>query len=317
MKLGILGAGAFGTALALVYSGKFDVTLFSCFKDHVDSMNASRINAYFSDFKIPKDVTIKVTSDLNRDEFNCLLWAFPIKPTSQILESISGKVNGTVTIICAKGLLNDGTFMSDRFKKMLPDSKIGYIAGPNFAIDLAKGTLSAADIVFEKSSDADFYAETLSTETFKLYPSRDLVGSQICGAIKNIAAIACGIVNGLTNSQNTQATLLTYALEEMKSLGKQLGAEEKTFYGLCGLGDLMLTAFNETSRNFSLGLKLARGEKIDETIANSKAACEGYDTAKQIIKLAENNNVEMPICNRVYKVLFENSNPDIILDVFA
>ncbi|MDR0942852.1 MAG: NAD(P)H-dependent glycerol-3-phosphate dehydrogenase [Holosporales bacterium] len=314
-RLGILGAGAFGASLALVYSSKFNTTLFSGFKDHVDSMTTSRINEFFPNFKIPNYINIKTTSDLRKGEFDCFLWAFPVKPTPDILKNLSKIMDNVAVVICSKGLLADGSFTYNLFKNLLPNSKVGYLAGPNFADDLAKYTFSSADIIFEDIDDAGAFANELSVESFKLFPSDDMIGAQICGAVKNIAAIACGMIMGIMPSNNTRAAFLSFALREMKNLGIRLGGKEDTFYGLCGLGDLVLTTFNEASRNFSLGARIAKGEPIDSIVENSKATCEGYDTVSQIISLAKFHNVEMPICEKVYEILFGGAKPNSILEV--
>ncbi|MDR0695351.1 MAG: NAD(P)H-dependent glycerol-3-phosphate dehydrogenase [Holosporales bacterium] len=315
-SVAILGAGAFGTALAIMYSRARDVALCTCFEEHMNAMKESMENEYLQDFKLPRNIDIRTTGSLQSGQFDYLLWAFPTTPTPQILETLKSTIDGSCVVICSKGLLQDASFLFDAFGAVLRRSTLGYLAGPNFAIELARNALSAADIVCQNIGDAELMAKDLSTESFKLFPCDDLVGAQICGAVKNVAAIVCGMAIGLTSAQNTHAALLSFAFAEMKSLGLKLGAKEKTFYGLCGLGDLVLTASSETSRNLSLGLKIAHGERLDEIMRRTPAACEGYSTVSQIVSLAVKHNVEMPICQAVCQILFENASPEIILDVF-
>lgn len=310
-SLGILGAGAFGTSLAFVYCNKFDVSLFSCFKDHVDSMNQTRTNEFFKDFIIPDNVKISLTDDL--DEYDYLLWCFPIKPTPNILRNLKNKINGASLTICSKGFLHDSTFVYALFKRELSESKITYLSGPNFANELAGNKISAADIAAENIDDAKRFANDLTTENFKLNPTDDLIGSQICGAMKNVIAIACGISYGLKLGQNFHAILVTKALDEMKNLGTKLGAKAETFYGLCGLGDLILTTSSTNSRNTSLGFDIANAKPIEEIL--KETTCEGYDTLPQIIELSKKNNLHLPICEAVYQILFEGKNPSTLLDV--
>ncbi|MDR1609814.1 MAG: NAD(P)H-dependent glycerol-3-phosphate dehydrogenase [Holosporales bacterium] len=315
-KLGVLGAGAFGTALALAYSSKFNVCLFSWFEDHVTRMRKTRSNEFLSDAYIPDEINIEVALNLEGGAFDYLLWVFPLKPTISLLEQMTDKLCSTTVIICSKGLMPDGALLASTFEERLHGSKIGYLAGPNFAYDIAKGNISASDIVFADYDDAVAVGHELSTERLKLSPHSDLVGAQICGAMKNVIAIACGIAMGLSSSSNTHAAILTLALREMRNLGIAAGASESTFYGLCGVGDLILTAFNEASRNFSFGMRISAGEQADEIIKNFGAVCEGYDTTENVIALARRYSVSIPICEAVHKILFERQDPHRILDVF-
>ncbi|MDR1333323.1 MAG: NAD(P)H-dependent glycerol-3-phosphate dehydrogenase [Holosporales bacterium] len=315
-RLSVLGAGAFGTALALMYSSKFKVRLFSWFEDHVASMRRTRVNEFLSDHTIDGSIDIEVSSNMVRGEADYILWAFPLKPTISLLEALSDKLDGATIVLCSKGLLPDGKLLSDAFIKLVPNSKVGYLAGPNFAGDIAAGRMSAADILFSDHDYAVAMSRELSTGSLKLNPSSDVIGAQICGAMKNVIAIACGIAVGLSPSPNTNAALITFGLREMRNLGIAANAEESTFYGLCGIGDLILTAFNEESRNFTFGKRIANGESAEEIMACLNAACEGYYTAQHVVTLAKKHSVEVPICEAVCKILFEHAPPDTILNAF-
>ncbi len=314
-SIGILGAGAFGTALAIVYHKLFNITLFSCFKKHVSDMKSSRANEFFPDIKIPNDINIEVTGNLKNHKFDYIFWVFPISPTKDILINLKNHLNGTDIIICSKGLLPDSTFLSDLFKKLLSNSNIGYLAGPNFAIELADNKISAADIVFDDLNKAIQTANDLTTENFKLNPIDDIIGAQICGAMKNIIAIGAGIIKGLNLGQNIFAAYLNISLKEMQEFGLALGAKSETFYGLCGFGDLILTTYSLDSRNTALGINIAHGKNISE-IVNGKSTCEGYSTLKQVLNLAVEKNISLPICEIIYKIIFESFSPDSILNVF-
>ncbi|MDR1391023.1 MAG: NAD(P)H-dependent glycerol-3-phosphate dehydrogenase [Holosporales bacterium] len=315
-SIGILGAGAFGTALAIVYARTFNVTLFSYFEDHLNSMKENKANDFIEKVQIPCDIHLDITKNLTANQFDYLFWAFPIKPTIEIFEELKINMNGTNVIICSKGLLPDASFLYDMFEKEITQSKIGYLSGPNFAIELAEGKVAAADIASKNFNVAVFFAADLTTPTFKLCPFNDVIGIQICGAIKNIIAIGSGIIDGLNLGQNAHAAFLTFALFEMKDLGVKLGANETTFYRLCGLGDLILTATGLTSRNASLGSKIANGELLDDILKKNKSTCEGCDTIAQVIKLARKNAIKLPICEEIYKILFENQAPLSILNAF-
>lgn len=312
--IAILGAGAFGTALALLFSMYFKISLFSYFDDHVQRMKKDRKNEFFENFQIPENIEIETVANFNSKRFDCAFWTFPIKPTVEILSSISERLNGKKVVVCSKGLNFDGSFLFDAFKKILPASKIAYLSGPNFASELAERKFSAADIATENMADSIEFAEELSIPDLRLNPIDDIVGIQLCGAMKNIIAIACGIASGLGFKFNTQAALLTAGLNEMKSLGHSLQAKEETFYGLCGIGDLILTASSDTSRNRTLGKRIANGEKANIICDTKRSACEGYDTLLQIIQLAQKFHVHLPICRAVFEILFNEKDPATVID---
>jgi glycerol-3-phosphate dehydrogenase (NAD(P)+) len=315
-SIGILGAGAFGTSLAIVFSKSFDVTLFSYFDEHVEAMVTKRINEFFSDVVIPNNIDIKSTKHLKKNEFDYLFWVFPVAPSANILNEISDRIDGTPVVICSKGLLANSQFLFYVFEDNLPNSRIAYVSGPNFATDLAFNKMAAANIAARDLIYANLLANELSTETFKLYPTNDVIGIQICGAMKNVIAIACGISDGLNLGANMHAAILSFAVTEMKALGTKLGAREETFCGLCGIGDLVLTSSNTLSRNMSLGTRIARGEKIDCILDKNKAVCEGYDSVSHVIKLAKQNQVKLPICSIVHDILLGKLDPKSIVNVF-
>ncbi|MDR2667358.1 MAG: NAD(P)H-dependent glycerol-3-phosphate dehydrogenase [Holosporales bacterium] len=315
-SIGILGAGAFGTALALVFSKNFNVTLFSCFDEHVEMMVNNRINEFLSDVTLPDNINIKATKHLEKSVFDYLFWVFPVAPSIDILDDIKDKLDGTTVVIGSKGLSVSSQFLLSVFETNLPNSRIAYLAGPNFAADLAFDKMAAADVATRSLTHATSLASELSTETFKLYPTDDIIGIQICGAMKNVIAIACGISDGLNLGASMHAAILSFAIAEMKGLGIKLGARETTFYGLCGIGDLVLTSSSALSRNMSFGMRIAQGEKIDYVLSKNKAVCEGYDSVSHIVQLAKQNQVELSICNTVHDILFCNSDPKSIINVF-
>lgn len=314
-SIGILGAGAFGTALAIAYHKCFDVTLFSCFEKHVAEMKQTRVNEFFPEFKIPDSIAIDVTENLQNYKFDYVFWVFPITPTSEILNNIKNLINAGTIVVCSKGILPNTEFLYDLFKNTFPNSDISYLAGPNFAIELANNKFSAADIAALDLAKSREIANDLSTDNFKLNPIDDVIGAQICGALKNIIALGSGIINGLELGHNTYTAYLTLALAEMKRLGLALGAKEETFYGLCGLGDLMLTTSSLESRNTKLGFEIAKGKNINELITN-RTTCEGYSTLQQVLNLAGIKELDLKICHTIYTIICESVPPKEILNVF-
>lgn len=316
ITVGILGAGAFGTALAISFSrdARFDVTLFSCFEEHVSSMRQSLVNEFFPNFEIPRNVEIETTKALASRRFNYLLWTFPVAPTLEILAGIARNIDGSDVTICSKGLLKNAEFLYDAFERVLPHSRVGYLAGANFAHELAAGKTAAADIAARDISIAQDFANTLSIDALRLYPTDDVIGSQICGAVKNIIAIAAGVAQGLDLGQNAHAALITKGLSEMQELGVKLGSKAETFLGICGIGDLILTASSENSRNMSLGIHIAKQHTCDRG-SQENGTCEGRDTVAQVVELARRNNVRLPICETVFGILFRKLPATAIIDV--
>ena len=316
LKIAVFGAGAFGTALALSYSREFDVALFSFFDNHAKDMQENLVNEFLPDFPLPNNISIGSIPLIDDWKFDYIFWAFPIKPSVSILRSIKEKICSPV-ILCSKGIADDGGFLFDVFESELPTCKIGYLAGPNFAIDLASFRISCADIGARTIDDAKMLAKNLTSEFFKLYPTTDIVGMQICGAVKNIVAIACGIADGLSAGKDMHAALLTAGLDEMKNLGERLGAQSKTFYGFCGVGDLLLTASSTTSRNMNFGKQVAEHGGSSRDVLNScTVTCEGCHTLAQILQISKKHCVSMPICEAVYQIVFEGQAPKLILNVF-
>ena len=316
-KIGIAGAGAFGTALAISYSKFNSVVLFSAFKDHVESLQKSGKNEFCEDFIIPEEVSFDILENIRKHNFDYIFWSFPVKPSIQLLESIKIYLKTSVPIIiCSKGLTQNNGFLVDEFIKILgEDFKVGFLSGPNFAVDIASYKFSSADIGFLDEKTAKICTKELSNENFKLFACKDVIGMQISSAVKNVVAIACGIMHGLSFGQNALAYCLTAGLKEMSALGIALGADINTFYGLSGLGDLVLTASSTTSRNMTFGTRLASGEKIEDILSSGNSVCEGTGTVKQIIEIAKKFNIDLPICKAVYEILCNGAPASSIVNV--
>ncbi|MDR1475867.1 MAG: NAD(P)H-dependent glycerol-3-phosphate dehydrogenase [Holosporales bacterium] len=315
-KIGILGAGAFGTSLAICLSGNCEISLFSFFDDHVEVMKRTHLNDFLPGFQIPDYVTIDHAQNVDSRNFDYILWALPVKPSLEILNDIKSKIDGGTIVICSKGLAQNGNFLASEFGARLSRSEIGCLSGPNFATELAAFRCSASDIAFDNIESAVNCSSRLANRYLKLVPCDDMIGIQLCGAAKNVVAIACGIVSGLNLGQNAHSALLSFAISEIRDLGLKLGAKEKTFTGLCGFGDLVLTASSTDSRNTTLGRNVAEGANPESIVGSSSAIYEGYETSRYILALARQNEVSIPICESVYMILHEKKSPESILNVF-
>lgn len=318
LRIGIMGAGAFGTSLAILYSSFHRVTLFSAFEEHVNTMRKTRENVFLKDFQLPdsENIDIKHTLEITNSVFDYIFWCFPITPSLDILQTVAESITKSIPIIiCSKGVTSRGTFLLDEFTKILPENPIGIMSGPNFAVDIASLLFSAADIGFRNIETAKDVAETLSNRYMRLFPTNDVIGLQIAGAVKNIIAIACGILVGLQAGQNAVAAILTLGLQEMSEIGTVLGGKQKTFYGLSGVGDLMLTSSSDTSRNMTLGKRIGQGENIQHVLQSSCAVSEGAICSQYIVKISKKFNVNAPICDAVHNIISNKISPELILNM--
>jgi glycerol-3-phosphate dehydrogenase (NAD(P)+) len=312
-----MGAGAFGTALAVSFSNFSKVVLFSAEKEHVDEMRRLRINEFLQSISVPEEVVIDISENVGNYNLNYILWCFPVAPSVGILESIASSIDSaTCLIICSKGICHDGLLL-DAFKKIVPRNEVGVMSGANLASDIAALKFFVSDIAFDEITISKKVCSDLSNPLAKLLPSSDTVGVQIAGAVKNIIAIACGIINGLNAGQNAFAAMLSMGLKEMCNIGLSAGGQEKTFYGIAGIGDLVLTASSDASRNMMFGKRIGVGEPVESVMQSLEATTEGIVCVDYVLKICNKKNINAPICSAVFDVIYKKASPTTILDVLV
>ena len=307
--IGILGSGAWGTALASILNKKTNISLWSYEKETTKQINKYKINKnYLPGIKIPNNVTI--TNDL--EELKTCKFIFICIP-SQFIKKIIVKFKKfykreMILVICSKGIEKTSKeLISELIKKIIPKSKIAILSGPSFAIEVAKKKPTAVTIASKNNKNAKELAKLINSKNFRCYYTNDIIGVQLGGVIKNILAIAAGIVESQKLGANARAALMTRGLAEMMRIGVAYGAKESTFYGLSGLGDLMVTCNSKLSRNFVTGLLIGKGKKIKEIIKSKKTISEGVINSKTIFNLSKKKKIEMPVCESVYRILYENA----------
>ena len=308
-NIGIIGAGAWGTALSCILNKKENITIWSYEKKTVHQINKYRTNKTFlPNIKIPNNIS--ATNNL-KDLMSCK-FIFICVP-SQFIKKIILKFKNfykkdMIFVNCSKGIEHSSKLLiSDTIKKILPGSEVAILSGPSFAIEVAKKKPTAVTIACKNQNNAKKLAILLNSKNFRCYYTNDVIGVQFGGIIKNILAIASGIVKSQKLGSSAKAALMTRGLSEMKRIGLAYGAKESTFYGLSGLGDLILTCNSELSRNFSTGLLVGKGKKINEIIKSKKTISEGIINSKTIFNLSKKKGIEMPVCGSVYKILYKKN----------
>ena len=310
MKICILGAGAWGTSLAVTLAASHQVTLYAREDGLPEGMQATRENKQFlPGITIPQSVT--PTGDFSLAAKAELVIAATsvagLRPTFKQLRSIS---NAPVIWLCKGFEAGTSKLPHQIAAEELPaGARYGALSGPSFAIEVARGLPVALTLA---SPDSDFATQTaaqLHGGMLRVYSSNDIAGVEVGGAVKNVMAIATGISDGLGLGHNARAALITRGLAEMARLGVALGGKMETFMGLTGMGDLILTATGDLSRNRTVGLKLASAQKLDDVLGSLGHVAEGVYTARETLALAQKHRVDMPITRAVCAVLFEGARP--------
>ncbi|PKP94378.1 MAG: glycerol-3-phosphate dehydrogenase [Alphaproteobacteria bacterium HGW-Alphaproteobacteria-16] len=303
MKIGVLGGGAWGTALAQVAARNDQpVTLWAREVDVVTSINADYQNSQFLP-GVPLSASIRATSDLSDlDDCDALLVVVP----AQFLRSVLAQLpaGDRPLILCAKGI-EAGTqkLVAEIARELHPDAPVAVLSGPTFAHEVAQGLPTAVTLACEDDGLREALAERLAGPAFRTYGSADVTGAEIGGAVKNVLAIACGVVEGAGLGLNARAALIARGFAEMTRFGVARGGRPETLAGLSGLGDLVLTCSSTNSRNFSLGVGLGQGKSAADLLADRRTVAEGAATAPVLHEAAKAAGVDMPVTQAVCALL--------------
>ncbi|QTD54482.1 NAD(P)H-dependent glycerol-3-phosphate dehydrogenase [Parasphingorhabdus cellanae] len=302
-KIGVVGAGAWGTALAQTLSeGQDELLLWARETEVVAQINAEHENQAFLP-GYPMRSNIRATQDLG-ELANCeaLLIVTPAQHLRASLKALPD--TGATLILCSKGI-EEATqqLMSDVVQEVRPDNDLAVLSGPTFAHEVAQGLPTALTLACNSEDTWQNLYPLIAKPTFRPYFSDDIVGAEIGGAVKNVLAIGCGVVEGAGLGQNARASIIGRGFAEMLRYGAARGAQTETLSGLCGLGDLVLTCSSTSSRNFSLGKGLGEGQSAKNLLANRATVAEGASTAPVLQKDAKARGVDMPIVDAVCSLL--------------
>jgi len=315
MRLAILGAGNWGTTLGILLSKKIKVVLWTI--EPIDEMLVTRENRkYLPGHKIP--LGVEITNDLAYALSGAKYIIFSVPST--VLRELAKKVYNTgfdrdaVIISVIKGL-EDNSFlrMSEILKEELRTQQVCVVSGPTIAREVVKGLPTACVCASTNIRLAEDVQKLMSGPTMRVYRSSDVVGVELGGALKNIIALACGICDGLELGANAKGALISRGLREITRLGKKLGADEKTFSGLSGLGDIITTSFSKHSRNRFVGEQIGRGRKLKDILSSMVEVAEGVHTTKVTYHMSQKYKVDMPITREVYKILYEDKLPAVAI----
>ena len=303
MRIGVLGAGAWGTALAQSAAADGDETLIWAYeRDVVDAINGAHENSAYLP-GVPLSTAIRATADI--DELATCDAMLVVTPAQHLRSILAvAPVTAQPLVLCAKGIESgSGLLMSQVARQVKPDAPIAVLSGPTFAQEVAMGLPTAVTLSCQSSDVGGRLAERLARPAFRPYLSDDVIGAEIGGAVKNVLAIACGVVEGAGLGQNARAALIARGFAEMNRFGMAMNARAETLAGLSGLGDLVLTCSSAASRNFSLGKGLGEGRSAALLMADRRTVAEGAFTAPVLQEVATRLNVEMPVVEAVCALL--------------
>jgi len=318
----IVGAGSWGTTLAVTLAKKgYRINLWTRSKNVYEEIKNSRKNTkYTSDLYIPENV-IPFTDEGNESNFfnvEIIIFAVPSHVLREVVLKFhnnleENKENIKCILNVAKGLETGSNLrLSQVIEQCVPlelASKICVLSGPNIASEIALELPSVSVVASRNKELIEYMQHVLSSDKFRVYSNDDIIGVEICGAVKNVVAIAAGVSDGLGYKANTKASIITRGLYELTKFGIAMGANPATFSGVAGMGDLIATCISTNSRNRYVGERIAKGEKIDEILKTMYMVAEGVKTAEAVYKISKEMNIEVPITECVYKVIYEDLDP--------
>ncbi len=316
--VGVLGAGAWGTALAqMLASDGRDVLLWAREPELVAEINGAHTNSLFLPAATLSE-RVRATGDTGAmSQCDVLLVVTPAQHLGAVLGTMADHPRDLV--LCSKGIeAGSGRLMNEVARDAAPGSDVAILSGPTFAHEVAAGLPTAVTLACGGGREQwDRLSPVIARQNFRPYYTEDVTGAEIGGAVKNVLAIACGVVDGLGLGQNARAALIARGYAEMLRFGEALGAERDTLAGLCGLGDLVLTCSSTSSRNFSLGKALGEGASPDELLADRRTVAEGAHTAPVLVELAARHGVAMPITGAVYQLLGGEPAREVVSELLA
>jgi glycerol-3-phosphate dehydrogenase (NAD(P)+) len=320
MRVGVIGAGSWGTAVAGLAAASADTVLWARRSTLAETITTTHENPdYLPGHQLP--ATLSATTDLQDvASADVVIMGVPSHGYRAVLEQCAESVSKTALVVSLSKGIEQGTLMrmTEVTCDVLPNHDpdlVGVLSGPNLAREIADGQPAATVIAMPDLANAEVVQRLFMSGSLRVYTNRDVVGCESAGALKNVMAIAAGMARGLEFGHNTMATLITRALAELTRLGVAMGGEPLTFSGLAGMGDLIATCMSSQSRNNQVGVGLGQGRKLNEVIRDMNMVAEGVKSTRGILELADRYDIEMPIATQVGRVLYEGASPNEVLKV--
>ena len=316
MNIGIIGTGVFGIAIASILDKtKNNITMWTKFENEANDLINNRARSNLNNYKIPEHINI--TTDIKKvcEDKDIIFIAVPAEFVSSTCEIAKDYINNQHICIASKGIEESSSmFLPDIVKQIFNTNKIGVISGPTFAIDIINNVPIGLSLASYNPKTSNIIYKALKNKDVKIFITNDVTGTCICGAIKNVLAIASGIVDGLKYPISTQAMLITQALHDVEELINKLGGTGRTILSFAGFGDIILTCTSEKSRNYTLGKLI--GEKVGEKKISdymNNTTIEGLTALRSIHNIINDNKIDIPIIKLIYDIVYNNKNPEDIL----
>jgi glycerol-3-phosphate dehydrogenase (NAD(P)+) len=310
MKISILGGGSWGTALAVHLASKnHDVKVWEFFEEQARHMQEERVCKFLPDTKLPENIFI--TSDMGKslEQSELILIVVPSDKVDKTMDVAKQFISDQPIVICSKGFGPDLKLLTEVVKEKI-SGKVYCLYGPTHAEEVCKGMFSGIVLAGEDDS----LVKEFQTDDFVVDYTSDVIGVQVSAALKNILAVFIGAIDGAGLGDNAKAYVMTRGLNEIKKVGAALGAKEETFYGLAGIGDIIVTCTSEHSRNRYVGWEVGKGRELKEVVDEMKMVAEGVITVKEAIKLKEKFNLDLPLITGLYEILFNGKKVKEILE---
>jgi glycerol-3-phosphate dehydrogenase (NAD(P)+) len=314
-NVGIIGAGNWGTTLAIYLNSRsINVILYEPIEERIENLLKFGENKEFlPGYKIPDNINITSNPEKLAEKSDYVFFVLPSHVLRYIAKIFAYYINEEKTIVSFTKGLDPDTLqrMSEIIEEEIPvhSGQIVAVSGPSIAREVIKKVPTSLVAASINTKKAEIIQKMLSSDVMRVYTSSDIVGVELGGAFKNIYAIAAGICDGMKLGMNAKAALITRSMAELSLLGEKMGGNEKTFAGLSGFGDLIVTSFSAYSRNRTLGEKLGRGKKLKDIFSETVEVMEGITTAKSILKLSKKYKVKLPVAKEIYYILYEDKNP--------